>query len=219
MLRRNLILLVAAMVVLTGCSRASSDAYTTQTPATDAPATTGPTLAPDPAPDEPITFSGFGFHLHTAGQVGEAEFKAAWTGVIETLNRYLEAAVLTPLRTGGPAGDLTPLFTPLAVDKAMTVGPERAALIDEGLPPASGLKAETARAGLNGLAGTDGTMSVVVAGLDLRLTGFVSGVPLTVVRTGEMTLFPEGGTWRIDGYDIKVVRTLADDVTTTTAHS
>ena len=40
---------------------------------------------------------------------------------------------------------------------------------------------------------------------------------MTVVRTGELVLMPEGSTWRIDAYDIQVVRTIAQDTTTTTA--
>jgi hypothetical protein len=74
-------------------------------------------------------------------------------------------------------------------------------------------------AGLTALAGTDGTVSVVTAGLDLRLIGHVAGAPVTVVRTGELVLVPEGSTWRIDAYDLRVVRTLAEDTTTTTVRS
>ncbi|MDQ3643334.1 MAG: hypothetical protein M3450_18170, partial [Actinomycetota bacterium] len=68
-------------------------------------------------------------------------------------------------------------------------------------------------------AGPDGIMSVVTAGLDLRLIGHINGALVRVTRTGELVLMPEGGTWRIDAYDIQVTRTLADDTTTTTVRS
>ena len=215
-------LLVVGLVVLVGCARSFSQAYTTQTttvtpgPATVVPA---PLPAPDPGPaPEPIVITGAGFDLHTAGRVGSAAFDAARAGVLDTLNRYLEAAILTPLRTGGPAGDLAPLFTPLAVDRVLT-GPDRPAFIDEGLPPASDLRKMTAVATLTALAGADGVMSVVSAGLDLRLSGTVNGAPLAVVRTGELVLLPEGGTWRIDAYDLKATRTLLQATTTTAART
>lgn len=225
---RTLVLLVVGLVVFAGCSSSFSSAYTTQataptataaTTAAAAPTTEAPPAAPAPVPDappEPIVVAGAGFDLHTAGRVGPAAFDAAWSGVLDTLNRYLDAAILTPLRTGGPAGDLAPFFTPLAVHRVLS-GPDRFAFIDEGLPPASDLRKETAVATLTALAGADGVMSVVAAGLDLRLSGRVNGAPLAVVRTGELVLLPEGGTWRIDAYDVKVTRTLSQASTTTTA--
>ena len=221
--RRNLILLVAGLVLLTGCSEPVSHAFTTQATTTQAPAptTTAPVEAAQ-APvraDEPIVITGAGFDLHTAGRVGQAAFDAAWAGVLQTLNRYLEEAVLTPLRTGGPAGDLTPLFTPLSVAHVMTVGANRAAFIDEGLAPATDLRKDAAVARLTALAGADGAMSVVTADLDLRLSGLVNGAPLVLERAGELVLVPEGGTWRIDAWDLKVTRRLAQTTTTTTARS
>ena len=126
MSRRNPILLLAGLLLLCGCSEPVSHAFTTQTPITEvaAPTTTAPLEAAQPPvpSEEPIVIAGAGFDLHTAGRVGTAEFEAAWAGVLQTLNRYLEDAVLTPLRTGGPAGDLKPLFTPLAVDQVMSLG-------------------------------------------------------------------------------------------------
>ena len=210
--------LVAGLVMLTGCRGSGSHAFTTQTTVPPAPVETAPAPPPVPPPP-PITFTGEVFHLHTAGKVDPAVQEAARAGVLATLNRYLEAAVLTPLRSGGPAGDLTPLFTPPAAQRVMTVGPDRFAVIDENLPPVSDVRAESAVAGLNGLAGPDGIMSVVTAGLDLRLIGHINGALVRVTRTGELVLMPEGGTWRIDAYDIQVTRTLADDTTTTTVRS
>lgn len=210
-------LLVAGALLAAGCSRASP-AFTTQT---TTPQPAPPTAAPPPTlalpPPAPIVITGDGYDLHTASRVSTATFDATWAGVLDTLNRYLEAAILTPLRTGGPAGDLTPLFNPPALAQVVPGGPDRFAFIDENLPPLSDLRSERAVAGLTALAGKDGTVSVVTAGLELRLIGHVAGAPVTVVRTGELVLMPEGGTWRIDAYDIKVVRTIAEETTTTVA--
>lgn len=211
-------LLVAGALLAAGCGRPSSPAFTTQTTLPpSAPTTAAPTPTLALPPPEPIVITGDAYDLHTASAVPTAAFNATWAGVLDTLNRYLEVAILTPLRTGGPAGDLTPLFNQPALARVVPGGPDRFAFIDENLPPVSDLRSERAVAGLTALAGKDGTVSVVTAGLELRLIGHVAGAPVTVVRTGELVLMPEGGTWRIDAYDIKVVRTVAEAATTTTA--
>jgi len=223
MVRRPL-LLVAGLVVVAGCTRPSAAAYTTQiipTTQTTIPATVTSTSVlkvPLPPPEQ-IVITGAGFDLHAAGRVPSVAFDAAWAGVLATLNRYLEAGVLTPLRSGGPAGDLTPLFTGPAAERVMAATPDRGAFIDEGLPQLSDIRKDSAVAALTALAGTDGVMSVVTARLDLRLVGHVNGAPVTVARTGELVLMPEGGSWRIDAYDVKVVRSVAEETTTTRARS
>jgi hypothetical protein len=212
---RRTVLVVVGLLLAAGCERPSSAAFTTQTTVLIPPPTPPPTVYVPPPP--PITFTGAAYDLHTASPVSTATFNATWDGVLDTLNRYLDAAVVTPLRTGGPAGDLTPLFNPAALERVVPGGPDRFTFIDENLPPLSDVRSERAVAGLTGLGGTDGTVSVVTAGLDLELIGHIGGTPVTVVRTGELVLMPEGGKWRIDAYDIRVVRTIAEETTTTTA--
>ena len=211
-----LCLLAGVVVTLTGCTGSMSAAYTTQTTSTQ------PSAAVDPATEdgfEPITIGGAGFVVHAGGPVDQRGFDASWAAVLDTLNRYLDAAVLTPLRSGGPAGDLTPLFSALSVGRVTTVGPDRAAFIDEGLPPAADLRRERGVATLTGLGGRDAVLSVVSAQLDLRLTGQVNGAPFTVVRTGELVLILDGPTWRIDAWDLRVTRSLAGMATTTTVRT
>ena len=207
---------VIGLLLAVGCSRPSSATFTAQT---TIPPTSVPVAAPPPPTPilTPIAFTGDAFDLHTAGPPTNASYDATWFGVLETLNRYLEAAVVTPLRTGGPAGDLTPLFNRPALERVAPGGVDRFAFIDENLPPVSDLRSERSVAGLTALAGRDGKVSVVTAGLDLRLIGHIAGTPVTVVRTGELVLMPEGTTWRIDAYDIRVVRSVAQDTTVTTA--
>jgi hypothetical protein len=215
---RRTFLLVAGVLLAAGCGRPVSPAYTTQTTTPQpAPSVAAPPPTVPLPPPAPIVITGDAYDLHTASPVPATTFNATWAGVLDTLNRYLEVAILTPLRTGGPAGDLTPLFNPPALAEVVPGGADRYAFIDENLPPLSDLRSERAVAGLTALAGKDGTVSVVTAGLELRLIGHVAGAPVTVVRTGELVLMPEGGTWRIDAYDIRVVRTVAEATTTTTA--
>jgi hypothetical protein len=135
--------------------------------------------------------------------------------VAATLDRYLQEAVLGPLRSGGPAGDLGPVFTGPA--RARVDGPDRAALVDEGLPAAEPVRAETATVGLAALVGADGATTVVTAAVDLRLRAGDDD-PVTVARTGHLVLVPEGGGWKIDGYDVRTTRDGGDGATTTTAH-
>jgi hypothetical protein len=208
---RRIFAVVAGFSLLSGCTSAVSHAYVNKV-------TTVPGATAGSQPPASIAFRGAGFDVHTAGTVSQATFDATWAGVLATLNRYLDAAVLTPLRTGGPAGDLSPLFTPLAVDR-VTTGPDRAAFIDEGVPPVTDLQAGAAVATLTALAGADGSVSVVDASLDLRLTAEANGSPVSVTRTGDMVLMPDGGSWRIDAYDITARRTFAGTATTTTARS
>ncbi len=198
-------MVVAGLALLASCSPSASRAYSNHVTAA-------------PQSDRPIAFAGAGFDMEAAANVSRATSDATWAGVLDTLDRYLEAGVLTPLETGGPAGDLGPLFTANAVDR-VTTGPDRAAFVDEGLPATSGLRSDAAVATLTGLAGTDGTVSVVDATLDLRLSGQAGGAPVTVQRTGDVVLLPDGGTWKIDAYDVRVSRTVGDATTTTKASS
>jgi hypothetical protein len=212
--RRAALVLVAGVALLGGCTRSVSHAYTTQAPAVRS-STTGATASPAAGP---IAITGARFDVQAAGTVSKATSDATWAGVLATLNQYLDAAVLTPLRSGGPAGDLVPIFTPLAVDR-VTSGPDRSAFIDEGLPATTDIRAQAAVAALTALAGSDGIVSVVAANLDLRLAGSAGGAPVTVAHTGDLVLLPDGPTWKIDAYDIRASRTFADAATSTTARS
>lgn len=216
--------LFVGVVALSGCARAHSAAFTTQTtPPPQPPVTGAPAPAPAPPPPaapEPITIDGAGYVVHAGGPVDKAGWDVSWVGVLDTLNRYVEAAVVTPLRSGGPAGDLAPLFTPLSAPRVTAVGPDRAAFIDEGLAPVTDLRREQGEATLTGLGGRDALLSVVSAQVELRVTGLVNGARLRVVRTGELVLLNEGGRWRIDAWDLRVTRTLAGvSTTTTTVHT
>lgn len=128
-------------------------------------------------------------------------------GVQAALDRYLTDAVLAPLGSGQPAGDLTPLFTPNALSRMG--GTDRATLVDEDLPPAEAVRVRAASAELSGLAGGDGQVAVVVARIDLQVASEVQGSPVTIHRFGELALVPDGGAWKIDTYDLTVARDTA----------
>lgn len=164
---------------------------------TDAPRS-ATTLGTDPTE---VQFEVLSFDLDAAAPSPPGLADDVRTRVLATLDAYLRAATLDPAR-GQPAGDLNPLFTAAAA--ARLSGPDRATLVDDRLPPSSEV-APVAKVGLRGLVGRDGTPAVMAAQVDVQLTGELNGQPLSIVRQGTLVLVDEGG-WKIDGYDLRVVR-------------
>lgn len=171
------------------------------------PDTTRPELPRTPL----FTISSVTVHAYQAAPDLLAQAGSHLQGV---LDRYLNNAVVGPLRSGRPAGDLSNLFVSDVLPRLL--GPDRGALLDEGLPPVDDLNVKTATADLVALAGPDG-VAVLVAGIRMEIEGHLEGTPLTVNRTGELHLAPEGDYWKISAYDIRVERRTANGVTTTTA--
>ena len=126
-------------------------------------------------------------------------------GVLTTLNRYLDGALVAPLRSGRTAADLDALFTPAAAVRL--AGPDRATLVDEGQPgPAGRVGVDDASARLTGLLDESGTVSLVAATVDVVIRAGPRSATTRVARSGELVLVPDRGAWRIDGYDLRVTR-------------
>ena len=112
---------------------------------------------------------------------------------------------------------------PTGIEELMTeraaarlAGPDRAALVDEGLPaPIEKVTTRRANVGLGVLAGDDAAPQVVTADLDTESLVTLRGDRLTVVRTGQLVFVPVDGTWKIAGYRLTVQRTLGSESTST----
>ena len=193
-------MLVVAVVLAAGCS-------------SEGGLMAVPTTTPAPSPDA-SSFSVTGATVESVRLPAPPFPDEVKDSVRATLDRYLQEAVFGPLRSGGPAGDLGPVFTGPA--RLRVDGPDRAALVDEGLASAGSVRTEKVTAGLTALAGADGAMNVVTASVDLRLeTG--GDDPVKIARSGQLVLVPEADGWKIDGYDVRTTRDGGDGATTTTA--
>jgi hypothetical protein len=135
---------------------------------------------------------------------------------VALLQRYLDDAILAPMRSGGSAPDLGPLFT---AETAPRIGAgDRAAMVGEGMPRAGGgVEADAANATITPFRVGD-DVPLVIAQIDLRLRARdVEGASVTVAHKGELVLVPEGSGWRIGGYDMLATRDTPAGTTTTTA--
>ena len=121
------------------------------------------------------------------------------------LQRYLDDAILAPLRSGGPAPDLGALFTAETAParqrgRSRHDGGRGAAHAD------GGVEADAANATITPFKVGD-QVPLVVAEIDLRLRALaVEGSGVSVFQHGELLLVPEGSGWRIGGYDMRVAR-------------
>jgi hypothetical protein len=193
--RRLVVVLLALTTVVggTACSKKKATARARATPTTAASHPISWNVAP--SPDTPA---------------------AVRDATVALLQRYLDDAILAPLRSGGPAPDLGALFTGEAAPHIS--GGDRAAMVGEGMPkPQGGVKADAANATITPFKVRD-QLPLVVAEIDLRLLARdVEGSGVNIVQHGELTLVPEGSTWRIGGYDMLVTRDTPAGTTTSTA--
>jgi hypothetical protein len=125
--------------------------------------------------------------------------------MLGTVAQYVKAATVDPLRSGGDAGDLAPLFTAAAATRA--TGPDRAVLVDEGLPAASSeITAKSTPIAITVLADQSGALVLASANIDLTAETRTRRGPVTIHRVGSLTLAPDAGTWRVSGFDLAVER-------------
>jgi len=132
--------------------------------------------------------------------------------VLRTTQRFFDASISEPLRTG-KRGSIKTLFTAGAAQDAR--GPDERALFDLGLPRVRTLKATSHIVQLTGYAGEDNQVMLVVAKVAWDVSG--DGKRVRVVHRGELTLVPAFGSWFIDGYNLIATRTVGSTTTTNTA--
>lgn len=127
--------------------------------------------------------------------------------VKSTIEAWLATAVVAPLHTGQPAGDLSGVFTPAALAHLAGDPAARASVVDEGLPPAStAITAERAFVSLSSVAGPDQVVAVIAAQLDILLRAQGPDLDVDVNHHGEVVLVDDGGTWKIDAFALTAAR-------------
>ena len=126
--------------------------------------------------------------------------------IVEALSTYLNAATVKPLQTGAvDDAALATTLGPAATQRAS--GFDRATLVDEGIPKATGrIVVNTLPVKLTGLADGSGQIVVVTARLDSIARTRTENGAVTISRKGDLVFTPDGGTWKIDGYDLAVER-------------
>jgi hypothetical protein len=127
------------------------------------------------------------------------------TALVGTARQYLDGAVIEPLRSGEPAADISGLFD--AATAAQLTGLARPALFEEGLPPATGgVDATTSKLVVNGLSDGSGAFVLATVGSDVEITAATDEGDLRIHRITELTLVPDGVTWKIAGFEVIVDR-------------
>ena len=109
--------------------------------------------------------------------------------ILKVVGDYLTAATVDPLRSAKPAGDLSALFAAGAL--ARVTGPDRAVMLDEGLPKVTGDLDVTAQpVAVVGLADQGGGIVLATATIDLDIQGATAakGDPLRILRKGDLVL-------------------------------
>lgn len=200
--RRPLLALFACALALAGASACSKDGDAGKGKAPPKGSSTSSTAEAAPA-SAPLNITGVDANgTKPPGDDVVAKVKSV-------LERYMADAMVAPLKSGQPAGDLTPIFTPDALARVGPGGPERASLVDEGLPaPAStSVTFEKADAALYSVAGADEVTAILAARIDFKARARGPQLDVDVVRQGDLILVPAAdGGWQIDAFAVRVSR-------------
>ena len=126
--------------------------------------------------------------------------------VMTTVGLYVEEGLLDPVREGETGENLPALFD--SVTAPRLEGPDRAVILEEGLPELTGNFTPIAQPVIiSTLSDAGGNFVLVTVTLNYSATWDTDAGPITSNRYHELTLIPsDDGVWRITGYDIAVIR-------------
>jgi hypothetical protein len=125
--------------------------------------------------------------------------------IMDAAGKYLDLAVIEPLKTGKPAPDVSGLFDPAAAAQLNGLG--RGALFEEGLPAATGdITAIAPVVEVTGLSDGSGTFVLATVGSTVDIVAETDDGEVTIHRVTDLTLVPDGAGWKISGFKIQVDR-------------
>jgi hypothetical protein len=127
--------------------------------------------------------------------------------ILSSIGTYVEDGVVKPLRKGkADDAGLATVFDDAAV--ARLTGPERAILIDEGLPKAVGkVTVTTPAVAMTALADKGDALVLISASVDFKVKAQAEKGAVTIQRTGSFVFAPDqNGTWKITGWTLNVTR-------------
>lgn len=186
------VLLAIAVLAVNGCSKDK-----------DKPEKSPDKPAEEGAPSKPavVQFTVTGVDANATTPPDEATIAA----VKKTLDGWAATAVVEPLRSGDPAGDLSPFFTAPALERLGDPA-VRATLVDEGLPAATkSVEAEVANVSLASAAGESG-VAVIAARFELKVHAVGDDSDIDVVHSGDLMLVPDADAWKIDSFSVRTAR-------------
>jgi hypothetical protein len=186
----------ASSGVVTSTTAAAAAVTTTAAPTT----TTTTTLATGPADlGAPSIVAA---QTVSAGGAGAID-PTLQAQIADAVHTYVNAASGTPLGTG-QAAVLDGVLTAAAAGRLTAAS--RDALTDEGLPALGGVKADHTKLAIDAFVGPDQS-TVVNATIDVAVSASeAGGGAVKIARTGTLTFVNDGGTWRIDAFQLNVER-------------
>lgn len=137
--------------------------------------------------------------------------------VLSAAQKYLDAAIHAPLKTGRTGADYAGLFDP-ALRVAATRS-DTAALTDAVVGKVASFTESATPVALSVLADTNGHFIYTATKFNLTENIPTSAGPLKVGHTIELTFEPAGDHWQIAAYRVVTSRVVKGHTTTTTARS
>jgi hypothetical protein len=180
--------------------------------------TAGPATTSTAGPGITITLEAGDLATDSAGPATSFSTSQAQQ-LLATIRSYVEQAVVKPLRSGEPAGDLSSVFD--AGTLARVAGVDRAVMVEEGLPKVTGdIDVVAKPVSFMGLGDQSGNLVLVTASVQFTVDGSIAGVkaPLHVDQRGDLVLAPDAsGAWKVTAYRMAVTRSGGGVDTTTSS--
>lgn len=124
--------------------------------------------------------------------------------VMATIATYVDGGLVEPMRADAASPDASAAFA--AVTAPRLDGPDRAVLFDEGLPEVTSFQPQAEPVIITALSDGNGTFVLATVTLVYAATLEADEGTITINRSAELTLAPEGPEWKIIGYDMGVIR-------------
>ena len=122
------------------------------------------------------------------------------------LEAYLADGLVEPVRDGRAPAGLEQSFTAGALARLTASAPDRAAVLEDGAALEGDVRQDRANAKLTALVDPAGGVPLVTAQIDVAHTVDTGDGDVAVVRTGEFVLVDDGGSWKVDAFDVRTSR-------------